>query len=108
MDVLLHLELQKSAKIKAEIEQELEDVINVVDAYEMFKARGNSSMTFSQYLKIQDPEINNIHPTLDRRETTSSRRYDQAQMATMVTPSLSSVSTLLNRLKNIDIEDDNS
>jgi hypothetical protein len=64
MDVLLHLELQKSAKIRADIEKELEDVVSIMDAFEMYKAKGRT-----------------------------------------VTPSLSSMFTLLNRLKTIDMGD---
>jgi hypothetical protein len=105
MDVLLHLELQKSAKIRADIEKELEDVVSVVDAFEMYKAKGSGGVPFAQYLKAHETGLaREINPTYDRREIMS-RRYDQAQVSTTVTPSLSSMSTLLNRLKTIDMGD---
>lgn len=107
LDVLLHLELQKSAKIQADMERELDEVINVVATYEMLKAKGGGNTSFSQYMKSQEPlalKSESLNQTLDRREVMS-RRHDQTQITTMVTPSLSSMSSLLNRLKSIDIEE---
>mmetsp|Transcript_8543 Transcript_8543/g.12750 ORF Transcript_8543/g.12750 Transcript_8543/m.12750 type:complete len:126 (+) Transcript_8543:146-523(+) len=116
LDVLLHLELQKSEKLKEDIESELNNIRTTVESYEMFKAHtsnSTSSVLFSDYLQgKQDIEYNDKKDgrndrSADQRKQTHIRKLDQgtSHAPATVTPSVISMSTLLNRLQGCDVDE---
>jgi transcriptional regulator with GAF, ATPase, and Fis domain len=103
LDILLHHELQKSTNHRESIEAELNDLVDILNSYQKYKAKvvtSNESRTFAEYRALK----------LSAQDDTSRNPQDIAKpmkvvsTPAVVTPNVLSTSSLLSNLKGLKIE----
>jgi hypothetical protein len=102
IEVLLHLELQKSSQFSEQINKELQEIGSIVDCYEIYKAKGSDKYPFSNYLEhntFRDGRQLQVDKEPKRR---SSTKKTQSQIP-VVTTNFMNTSAVLNKLKRLDL-----
>lgn len=101
IDILLHLELQKSSKLCEDIDKELQDIISVVDNYEIYKAKGSEKRSYRPNEFLHHPS--GKHLQNDKiNERRSSIKQNQSQTPVVITNYMTT-SSLLNKLRKMDL-----
>mmetsp|Transcript_10491 Transcript_10491/g.10927 ORF Transcript_10491/g.10927 Transcript_10491/m.10927 type:complete len:117 (+) Transcript_10491:41-391(+) len=108
LDVLLHLELQKSLKYREDIEKELQEIGGMIDNYEIYKAKVSTSTdkrTFNDFLNsLQLSDGKNIREGKLPERRSSIKKQDKAvSQVPVITPHFMNTSTVLNKLKQFDL-----
>jgi hypothetical protein len=101
IEVLLHLELQKSSQFCEEITKELHEIESIVDTYEIYKAKGSDKHSFSNYLQhhaYRDGRQSKVEQVPERRSSTK-----KIQQIPVVTTNFMNTSAVLSKLRRLDL-----
>jgi Asp-tRNA(Asn)/Glu-tRNA(Gln) amidotransferase C subunit len=99
IDVLLHLELQKSSQYCESIEKELQDIVGIVDTYEIYKAKGSDKRSFPDFLQYNQTGRQLREDKAPERRS-STKRYPHV---TVATSNYLNTSAVLKKLKNLEL-----
>lgn len=101
IDVLLHLELQRSAQCCESIEKELQDIIGIVDTYEIYKAKGSDKRSFPDFLQYNQTGRAKIHEDKVPERRSSTKKYPTHVV--VASSNYMNTSTVLNKLKKLEL-----
>lgn len=109
LDVLLHLELQKSTKTREDIEKELQEIGGIIDNYEVYKAKVLTSTTqrsFNDYLNSHQYAAGKVIPRdgkVNERRSSIKKQDKYPSQVPSISPHFMNTSTVLNKLRQLNL-----
>jgi hypothetical protein len=100
IDVLLHLELQKSSHYCESIEKELQEIVGLVDTYEIYKAKGSDKRSFPDFLQYNQTG-RQIREEKGPERRSSTKKYPAH--ITVTTSNYMNTSAVLSKLKKLEL-----